>query len=236
MAKIDLIPKSDLAFAAQLRAFKHNIPKFAATLGVTPEQVAGQAADADFYQYVVQCQQSMLSTTRGWTALRKIMRKGDSTADDKTLPTVLAHALPPTPTVVPFGIERRFRALAKQVKLSANFTASMGAELGIEAKSHAAPDLTTVRPELTATVNGDHVDLGWTWRGWRKFLDLCVIEVDRGDGRGFVPLLSSTRPGSKDITPFPAATAHWQYRAIYQVGDKFVGQWSRVANVLVGAS
>ena len=238
MAKNDLIPKGDVAFAQQLRLFKLNIGKYAAKLGLSAAQVAAQEADADYYGYVVQCQQEMLSHSKAWTALRKSIRKGDSmkTAPDAkpgqdTLTITLPAALP----AVAFGIERRFRTLVRQVKASVNYTKGIGHDLNIEAVDHAGPDLATVQPKLTATVSGDHVNLGWDWQGQRAFLDLCIIEVNRGDGKGFVPLISSTRPGSKDETPFPAAIAHWQYRASYQVGDRPVGQWSPTACVTVGA-
>jgi len=236
MAKNDLIAKSDLAFARQMQQFKLNIGKYAPQLGLTPEQVAEQAADADFYQYVIYSQQEMLTHSKSWTVLRKILRKGDKTlADPTTAPAanVPAFTPPAPPPSVAYGIESRFRILVRQVKSSKHYTVAIGKELGIEAVDHVGPDLGTVQPQLTATVNGDHVDLGWDWQGWRAYLDLCVFEVNRHDGKGFVPLLSSTRPGSVDATPFPAATAHWQYRAIYQVGDKYVGQWSQVVSVLV---
>lgn len=236
MAKKDLIAKGDDAFAKQMQQFKLHIGQSAALLGLTPEQVAAQAADADFYQYIIHSQQAMLIHSKTWTTVRKTLRKGDKTlADPATAPVVEvpSYSPPAAPPAVAYGIEGRFRALVRQVKAAVNYTNIIGLELGIEAVDHAGPDLDTVQPQITARVNGNHVELGWDWRGWRAYLDLCVFEVNRNDGRGFVPLLSSTRPGSTDKTPFPAATTHWQYRAIYQVGDKFVGQWSRVARVIV---
>ena len=236
MAKNDLIAKSDVAFAQQMQLFKNSIGNYAVTLGLTPEQVAAQAADADYYRYVVQSQQEMLTHSKAWTVLRKTLRKGDSTNTDpdaKPGPDTLTITLPAAPPAVAFGIEGRFRLLVRQVKASKHYTRAIGLELGIEAVDHAGPDLATVQPVLTATVNGDHVLLGWDWQGWRAYLDLCVLEVNRHDGRGFVALFSTTRPGSVDATPFPAAPTPWQYSAIYQVGNKYVGQWSRVASVLV---
>lgn len=238
MAKNDLIAKSDLAFANQMQMFKRHIGKHANLLGLTAGQVAAQAADADYYDYVVQCQQNMLSQSKAWTALRKIARKGDPAITDPDAKPVLGSITQTLPAAVPpvaYGLESRFRLLVRQVKASVNYTRSIGLELAIEAVDHAAPDLALVQPKLTATVIGDHVKLGWDWQGQRAFLDLCVIEVNRGDGKGFVPLLSSTRPGSMDKTPFPTTPAPRQYRAIYQVGDKPVGQWSSVVSVLVGA-
>jgi len=236
MAKQDLIAKSDVAFAQQLLLFKLNIGKYATLLGLTPEQVAEQGADADYYQFVVQSQQEILTHAKASSVLRKTLRKGDSlrTGPDAK-PAADALEYQPTAPVPPvaFGIEGRFRLLVRQVKASKHYTRAIGLELGIEAVEHAGPDLATVQPVLTATVNGDHVLLGWDWQGWRAYLDLCVLEVNRHDGRGFVALFSTTRPGSVDATPFPAAPTPWQYRAIYQVGNKYVGQWSQVVSVLV---
>lgn len=237
MAKHDLIAKGDAAFAQQMQMFKLNIGKYAALLGLTPEQVAAQAADADFYQYIVECQQQMLTHSKTWTVLRKTLRKGDPTLADPAsapAPGVPSFTPPAAPPAVAFGIESRFRILVRQVKASVHYTPAIGKELAVEAVDHAAPDLATVRPVITATVIGDHVELDWDWQGQRAYLDLCVFEVNRHDGKGFVWLLSSTRPGSVDATPFPAAATHWQYRAIYQVGDKYVGQWSQPAGVIAG--
>ncbi len=62
------------------------------------------------------------------------------------------------------GIEPRFRALAQQTK--------------------ADPDYATLKPAITAVINGTAVDLGWNWGGYRTFLSLCEMQVDRaGDSR-----------------------------------------------------
>lgn len=236
MAKIDLIPKSDGAFAAQMRTFQQNIGKHAAILGITPEQVAGQSADADHYYYVVHCQQLMLNTAKAWTTRRKSVRKGDTRTDGTVLDSdTLAINLPPPPPPVLPGVEQRFRKLVRRVKASVNYRPAIGLELGIEAVDHAAPDYVTIQPKITAKVNGDHVELGWDWQGCRAFLDLCEFQVNRNDGHGFVPLTHSVIPGSLDETPFPAVPAVWRYRAIYHAGGRQVGQWSQPASVTVGA-
>ena len=46
---------------------------------------------------------------------------------------------------------------------------------------------TTVRPaRCTARISGGRVEIGWGWQGNRAALDLCEIQVDRADGKGFV--------------------------------------------------
>ena len=236
MAKNDLIPKTDLAFAAQMRTFQQNIAEHAADLGVTAEQVAGQSADADHYNYVVSGQQQMLNISKAWTIWRKTARKGETATDGTVLAQNSPAAnLPPAPPAVLPGVEKRFRALLRQIKAHTNYTPTIGVQLGIEAPSLSAPNYETLQPKITAQVIGDQVELGWDWQGYRTFLDLCEFQVDRHDGHGFVPLTHSIHPGCKDVTPFPATPAVWQYRAIFHADGKQVGIWSQLATVTVGA-
>jgi hypothetical protein len=78
------------------------------------------------------------------------------------------------------------------------------------------------------------VNVGWDWSGFSAFLDICEIQVDRGDTKGFIPLTFDTTPGYVDSQPFPATPTKWTYQAIYRVGDARVGQWSKPVSVTVG--
>ncbi len=68
-----------------------------------------------------------------------------------------------------------------------------------------------------------------------RYLDSCEIQVDRGDGKGFVLLTIDTTPGYTDTQPFPAASVKWTYKAAYRVNDQMVGLWSQPASVTVPA-
>ena len=72
------------------------------------------------------------------------------------------------------------------------------------------------------------------WGGYSEFLDMCEIQVDRSDSKGFVPLCFDTTPNYTDTTLFPANPAKWTYQAIYRVGDHRVGQWSNPVTIAVG--
>jgi hypothetical protein len=137
------------------------------------------------------------------------------------------------PAVAP-GVEVRFRALVKQVKGSPAYNEATGAALGIEGAQQTGPDFTTIQPDISATISGTHVEVGWGWGGNAAFLDICEIEVDRSDNKGFVLLTFDTTPNYTDTTPFPATPTKWTYRAIYRVGDSRVGQWSKPVSVTVG--
>jgi len=82
---------------------------------------------------------------------------------------------------------------------------------------------------------GGQVQVKWGWGGYAAWLDCCEIQVDRGDGKGFVLLTMDTTPGYTDTQPFPATKTVWTYRAIYQVNDARVGVWSQSVSVAVPA-
>ena len=232
MAKNDPIAKADLAFAGQLNTFKNAIGSYATLLGLSTAQVQQQAADADYFTYALGCQQAMQGGAQQWTAWKKIMRGGGATAVGAPKPM----GLPAMPAVVPdAGIEARFRALSRQVKAASAYNAPMGQALGIEAVDQAAPDHATLKPVLKLSISGNAVSVGWDWGGNSVFLDMIELQVDRGDGEGFVLLVFDTTPGFTDPTPLPSTPAKWKYRGIYRVGDGQVGQWSDTVAITVGA-
>ena len=231
MAKTDFVLKGDDAFATQLITFKNNIAAYAPVIGVSAAQITAQAADANYFYYVTQCQQIMLNGGQQWTDWKNLTRGGGTptSAGSPVAPTFPASVA----SVVP-GVEFRFRALAKLIKANANYNTSIGEALGIEGAVQTGPDLMTVQPVITAQVSGSRVEIGWGWQGHAAFLDLCEIQVDRGGGLGFVLLTYDSTPNYVDTAPFPAAPGKWTYKAIYRVGDAPVGLWSNPVSVVVG--
>ena len=132
------------------------------------------------------------------------------------------------------AVEGNARSRSKAIKGRTDYTPGRGAQLGIEGPEQTGPDLTTIQPVITATISGNRVEVGWGWQGYAAFLNLCEIQVDRGDGHGYGLLAYDTTPGYVDTQPFPATPTKWTYRAIYRVGDGRVGQWSQNAAITVG--
>lgn len=231
MPKSGYVSAGDEGFAAQLQAFKNAIGAYSATLDVSAAAVTSQAADADYFSYILACQQIMQNGARQWTGWKDLERRGgDLPASGAPVPPSFPA---PVPSVPP-GIEARFRALVKQIKAQASYNPAIGKALGIEGAERVGPDYAAIQPNITAIINGTHVDVRWDWSGFRDFLDQIEIQVDRGDGQGFVGLAFDTTPGYVDTQPFPSAPVKWTYQAIYRLGDSRVGQWSKPASITVG--
>jgi hypothetical protein len=212
-----------------LVTFKDAIGAYSALLGLSPAQVTGQAEDSDYFAYVIAGSTVMHNGSRQWADWKKLTRDGGAQPPSGA---PVAPALPAAVTATAAGIEGRFRALVRLVKASPAYNSAIGKALGIEGSEQSGPDLTTIAPDLTATLSGGQVQVGWGWQGYGSKLDMIEILVDRGNG--FVPLAYDTTPGYTDTAPFPAAPAKWTYKAIYRKGDSQVGQWSNEVSLTVG--
>jgi len=214
--------------------FSNKLPSYATTLGLTAGQVTANTADCGWLIYVMQ---TWLPAGRAWSLASTDAVVESQTGDGSTaqvLPVFTAPALPAGVVAVNPGALTRIFALVQLIKDSGKCTETIGSNLGILGSEQAGPDLTTIQPTITATASGNQTNVKWGWGGNVAWLDSCEIQVDRGDGKGFVLLTIDTTPNYTDTQPFPATRAVWTYRAIYRVGDAQVGVWSQPVSVTVG--
>jgi hypothetical protein len=229
MAREDYIPSNDELFDQQLQTFKNTIGNYPGALSAA--QISAQAGDADYFHYLLSCQALAKNSARQWSSWKTRMRHSSAGGVEIVpVPPVFPTAVP---AVAP-GIEPRFRATAKVVRDGPTFNDPMGDALGINGPEQTGPDMATIQPNLKVKVQGNAVAADWGWEGQGNFLDMIRLEVDRGDGKGFVFLVMDTTPGYIDNTPFPATPGKWTYRGIFLVGDAEVGQWSNPVSVMVG--
>jgi len=214
--------------------FRDRVSALATTLGLTPAQVTAILADCNWLLYVLQ---TWLPEVRTWalgcTTAATAAQTG--TGPVQVLPVFAAPALPSGVTPVTLGALNRIFALVQQIKDSGKCTDDIAANLRIVGTAEAGPDFTSIAPVFTAAIVGNQVILKWNWGGYAAFLDSCEIQVDRGDGHGYVFLTIDTTPGYTDTQPFPTAKTVWTYRAIYRVGDAQAGVWSQPVSLAVAA-
>ena len=218
-----------------LANFSNKLAAHAAALTLTAAQVTAATGDCGWLVYVLQ---SWLPAVRNWnlacTNASNEAQTGDGIAL-MALPVFAAPALPTGVVAVNPGALTRIFALIQTIKDSGKCTDSIATDLGIVGTVQSGPDLTAVQPVIDAVISGNQVNVKWGWGGNVAYLDMCELQVDRGDGKGFVPLAFDTTPNYTDTQPFPGARAVWTYRAIYRVGDAQVGVWSQPVSVAVPA-
>ena len=232
MPKADYLAHDDEGRAEGFILFRDNIGQFLVPLEIPAgdPEIVQQAADATRFRAVVDFMNTIQQAAQGWTAEKDFERDGAGGAPGAaTVPALPANF----PAPVPPGIVPRFRRLVKRLKASSKFTDAMAKALNLQGAEQVAPDLTSIQPDIDASIVGDHVEVDWGWGGYANYLDMCLIQVDRG-GKGFNDLCYDTTPGYNDTADFPAAPAKWTYRAIYRVGDTNVGQWSKPVSITVG--
>jgi hypothetical protein len=227
--KSDPVPSGDDPFAGVMTGFKLAIPPYVTLFGLTPAQVASQAAEADYFEYALKCRRLAADYAQQWTSWKDLIRDG-GTAPASGMPQPLT--LPEAVLVVALGIEARFRALVAYIKDHPNYNEGIGQVLGIEGAEIPGPDFSNFAPVLKLELTGAGVMVRWGWQGKGKFLDLLEMQVDRGDGAGFVLLTYDTTPDYLDTHPITVA-AKWTYRAIFRVNDARVGQWSGPVSINV---
>ena len=164
---------------------------------------------------------------RGW-------RRTATAPASRCLPVFTAPPLPDGVVPVNTGALNRIFALVALIKDSAGATEPIQSDLRITGPEDAGPDLETLQPIITLTRLAASILVGWGWQGFSAFLHMLEIQVDRGDGKGWVILDFDTTPDYTDTAPFPATLTKWKYRAIYRLDDAQVGLWSDVREIVVG--
>jgi hypothetical protein len=219
---------------AWLLNFADKLPGKATLLGLAPATVTALVADALWLAYVLQ---NWLDAVRSFSlgCTQTAIAAQTGTGGLVTLPGFTAPVLPTGVTPQNEGSLTRIFTAVQDIKNGHKCTDAIAGELGLVGSADNGPDLTTVQPVISATVSGSEVDVKWGWQGNSAWLDSCEIQVDRGDGKGFVLLTIDTTPNYTDTQPFPTAKAAWSYKAIYRVADKQTGLWSATVSVAVPA-
>ncbi len=229
MSTISFIPASDNDKVIWLNNFSTKIGTYATSVGVTAAEVTAVQKDAAMYQYIINLQEIYKQTLKNITGYKKLLKKASGQehlgANIPALP-VLSTA----PAVVPEGIFDRVSKLAARIKASINYTANVGADLGIVAPSSTF-DVSTLQADLRVNLDAGRPHLKWT-KGESDALDLYA---DRNDGSGFALVGRFMRNEYIDITNLATGKVidEWSYKGIYVIADTQVGVMSSTVSVSV---
>lgn len=217
-----------------LKAFSSELGAVATALGLTTAQVTAIVADCLWLAYLLE---SWLPGVRQWaqSGTDQVAAAQTGTGSDViALPGWTAPALPTGVTPQLPGALTRIFSVIQTIRDNAKCTDAIATALGIVGAAAADPDLSAVQPPLSATVNGNQVDLKSGWGGNSAYLDNLEFQKDWGDGKGFVSLTITASITFTDTAPHPAARTAWAYRCIYRVGNRQVGIFSSPVIVGVG--
>ncbi|MEK7310230.1 MAG: hypothetical protein AAB038_05375 [Planctomycetota bacterium] len=228
MLNHDFISKSDPGKAVLLKNLALKLPGYAAVLGLTPAEVASVQADAAMFKHILDRQESYKTFNQGNTAYKNTLRDGPLGAPLGPLPVF--PTLPVAPIVVSAGIFPRIRKLIGRIKATPTYNEGMGEDLGIVGDEQVI-DVLNLKPVLKSRLDAGRPMIIW----FKGSADSIEIYVDRKDGAGFVFLAIDTYPDYIDKFPMPEGleAVVWDYKAVYRISDKHVGQFSDVISVTV---
>lgn len=210
------------------------LPGLAGQHGVTPAEVDRARRDLQAVDAALAGQNALQTGAQTWTAFVKMLF--DGTGAPRSGETV---AFPAVPTVagvpadaVEVDIFGGWADFIARLKRRPDYTEDLGRTLQAIGAEQAGADPAKLQPALDHEFQAGRPNLLWDRV---EGTDSLRIEVDRGDGKGFVFLTIDTVPDYVDTFPLPArdTTALWKYRAIHRFRDAEVGNWSAVMEVAV---
>ena len=227
----DYVKQGESEYADQLDNFATELekPECQAQYGYLDAFKIEARKDANYNRYTYTKRTFVPLYVHAWTAKKNEVRFGTGitvtafkAGEDVSTP----------PLVTPPGNELRFRTKAQWLKDQTTRTTD-AAELALGISTpHSSTDTSGIKPNLShEIVSGGHPKLKYT-RGDFQGIEL---EVDRGDGHGFVHL---AEPGNVTYTDNatlpPIGNAFvWMYRAIYKLNDARIGDWCDPISVTV---
>jgi hypothetical protein len=227
MPKSYYLPSDDAGRLAWMNNFSAKLPSYSVALGLAAGDVTSVTNDVAFFAYALNAQQQVAAYAQQWTTYKNAVRDGSAPALGLA---PVAPVLGVAPTAVAPGIISRVKAMVARIKPAPGYTDAIGQALQIIGADQTV-DVNSLKPVLTAELDAGQVIVGWTKQG----MDGIEIQVDRGDGKGFIFLAIDTIVPYSDSQAMPAAgqSALWKYKAIYIQADQRVGQWSDVVSLPV---
>lgn len=222
------IKSSDAEFALQIIKFGETLPGYSVVLGISAVEVAQAQQDSEYMSWVLQSMNIYHEHSESWTKFKNLMRKG---IEGSVTTAPVAPTLPTAPAItVQPNIQERFSKLAAKCKLSPNYTATIGEDLGIEAPSGTF-NPQEGKPVFTIRlVSGGKPELVWT-KG--RFEGVVIYRKEQGGS--YSRLNTDLRPNYVDNTATAPAgqSKAYTYKMIYLYNDEQVGMWSDEVSITV---
>ncbi len=236
------MPADDAGRQTWLNNFAGKINNYAALFNITAVDITQVQNDASDWSKMLAYQEALKEYKHNVTTYKNHLNHTGKTTVVLTALT-LAPALPVFSSTIKADIFGRAAQMVQSIKANKNYTENIGKDLGIIGAEptpapHTGGNLPTERaaelkPVLKIKLNKG----GRPWIKWKKGQTHALrIEVDRGDGKGFILLTIATHHTYTDMFALPLinTTAIWKYRGIYLDNhEEQEGQWSELAQITV---
>ena len=227
----DFVKTDAQGFSTQLQNAATKAMQHATVLNLQQNHLDERANDAAYFEWTYNVCHSIHKKNLEATAYYEQLRSPSAKFYGQPLGNAPINFIFPTqPVVVAVDVEGRFRAFAKYCKAQANYTNSIGLDLGIVAVAATPPNLATMKPTIKVAIEAGAVSIRYT-KGKME-----GIEVFKDTGSGFA-LIGVATAGSVfiDKTAMPPynSPAVWQYKAIYRYKGNQVGVYSDLAVITV---
>lgn len=226
--KSNYLPGTDAEKVVWINNFSSKIGGYAVSLGIAPAEVTSVANDKAFFQFMVNMLDSYKQTVNNITSYKNLLKHASGGQHLGAIPT--PPALGTAPAAVPEGVFDRISRLVQRIKASANYTESIGNDLGIIAPTNTV-DVNTLQPDLTLKLDAGRPHIKCA----KGVADAIDLYVDRNDGIGFKSIGRLLKTEYIDSSTLPAGVslAEWKYKAMYVIGNDNVGIMSNIESIVV---
>lgn len=212
------LPTNDTGKVIWFENFYTKLLVYAAILGITPAQLADLEKDKKMFAAVVVALQTIKDYLKSLATFKREIANGTAAgAKDMPVPT-----MDTPPTAVTEGIFNRVTSLIKVIKVNANYTETIGNDLGIIG-TEINHDFDNAKPAPKLSLRNSSVYVKWK----KEQTDAVDIDADYGDGSGFAHIARVTT--NHFVDPHLPATGEskiYRYKLRFVVDDEQVGLWS----------
>lgn len=230
MAKDYFLPRTDDKKSGWQHNLGDKLAAYKTKYGITTAEETDTKNGDAYFKYWLDALEETDSFKKKVTAFKNELRDGVPAGATASLPPAVPVFAAP-PTAVEPGIFGRSTALGNRIKKNKDYVISDGQDMQLEGAEKAPPDVINGQPSLKIVLKAGQPLVQWT----KGLFDALYIEVDRGDGKGWMFLAVDTEPDYLDTFALPASATTWKYRAIYIFHDEKVGKWSNDVNISVKA-
>jgi hypothetical protein len=215
------LPVSESNKLIWLKNFGVKLPLYGTLFGLLPADLTSATNDTAMVAYALDQDEFFKKETAKRVSYKNLLCNGEIGSILGAYP--VTAVIPAPPVAVAPGVYKRVAKLVQRIKNNVSYTVAIGEDLGIEAHAGLFAAV-LLKPELTVTKDAGHPLIKWK-KGDTSALDLYV---DRGDGKGFILLLTAIQPHYTDMFPLPttATSALWTYKGIYKTADAQAGEFS----------